>query len=154
MFEALRKLLADLTDGGVQRPFEADDERLAAAALLVHVAAVDGAFSDAERGVLRSCLQSKFDLDDEAADDLIEQAIVADREAVDLYRFTSLLLRELDKDARKRLVGMMWSVVYADGRVTEFEDNLIWRAADLLGISSRERLAMRRDARAGAGREA
>jgi len=35
---------------------------------------------------------------------------------------------------------MMWEIIYADGRVTEFESNLIWRAADLLGISSRERI--------------
>ena len=28
---------------------------------------------------------------------------------------------------------MMWEIVLADGRVNEFEDNLMWRAADLLG---------------------
>ena len=28
---------------------------------------------------------------------------------------------------------MMWELVYADGQVTEFEDNVVWRAADLLG---------------------
>ncbi len=38
---------------------------------------------------------------------------------------------------------MMWEIVFADGHVTEFEDNLLWRAADLLGISSRERIALR-----------
>ncbi len=38
---------------------------------------------------------------------------------------------------------MLWEMVYADGNVTEFEDNLIWRAADLLGISSRERIELR-----------
>ena len=53
-------------------------------------------------------------------------------EAVDLYRFTSLLNRSLDEEGRCRIVEMMWQVVYADGDVTEFEDNLIWRAADLL----------------------
>jgi len=39
---------------------------------------------------------------------------------------------------------MLWEIVYADGKVSEFEDNLIWRAADLLGISSRERIELRR----------
>jgi len=28
--------------------------------------------------------------------------------------------------------------------VNEFEDNLMWRAADLLGVSSRDRIALRR----------
>ena len=35
------------------------------------------------------------------------------------------------------------SPVIADGHVTEFEDNLMWRAADLLGVSSRDRIALR-----------
>ena len=68
---------------------------------------------------------------------------VADRDAIDLYRFTSLLNRSLDEAGRLRIVEMMWEIVYADRRVTELEDNLIWRAADLLGISSRERIELR-----------
>ena len=43
-----------------------------------------------------------------------------------------------------RIVEMMWEIVYADGKVNEFEDNVIWRAADLLDISSRDRIEMRR----------
>jgi uncharacterized tellurite resistance protein B-like protein len=38
---------------------------------------------------------------------------------------------------------MMWQVAHADGRVTEFEDNLIWRAADLLHVPSQARIALR-----------
>ena len=39
---------------------------------------------------------------------------------------------------------MMWQIVYADGRRDELEDNLLWRAADLLGVSPRERIELRR----------
>jgi uncharacterized tellurite resistance protein B-like protein len=38
---------------------------------------------------------------------------------------------------------MMWELVYADGSVTEFEDNVVWRASDLLGISSRDRIELK-----------
>ena len=38
---------------------------------------------------------------------------------------------------------MMWEIVYADGQRDELEDNLLWRAADLLGVSSRERIELR-----------
>jgi uncharacterized tellurite resistance protein B-like protein len=38
---------------------------------------------------------------------------------------------------------MLWQIVYADGRVTEFEENLIWRAADLLHVPSEARIALR-----------
>jgi len=62
---------------------------------------------------------------------------------VDLYHFTSLINRSLDEPGRLGIVEMMWEIVLADGRVTEFEDNLMWRAADLLGVSSRDRIALR-----------
>jgi uncharacterized tellurite resistance protein B-like protein len=38
----------------------------------------------------------------------------------------------------------MWEIVYADGKRDELEDNLLWRAADLLGVSPRERIDLRR----------
>ncbi|MGH6783902.1 MAG: TerB family tellurite resistance protein, partial [Sphingomicrobium sp.] len=104
---------------------------------------VDGAASDAEHRVLHAVLQSQFDLDDAAIAELIEAATAADREAIDLYQFTSLINRSLDEDGRRRIVEMMWQLVYADGHVNEFEDNVIWRAADLLGLSSRERIGLR-----------
>jgi hypothetical protein len=38
---------------------------------------------------------------------------------------------------------MMWELVYADGEVSEFEDNVVWRAADLLAVSSRDRIELK-----------
>ena len=38
------------------------------------------------------------------------------------------------------------------GALNEFEDNLVWRAADLLGVASRDRIDIRR--RVAAGRQA
>ena len=80
---------------------------------------------------------------DAAAGELIEQAAVADEKAVDLYHFTRLLNGSLDESERLRLIEMMWTIAYADGRASEFDDNLIWRVADLLGVSSTERIALR-----------
>ena len=97
-----------------------------------------------ERDKLHAVIKRRFDLDDATTDELVAEATEAEHEAIDLYHFTSLINRSLDEDGRRRMVEMMWEMVYADGRVTEFEDNLIWRAADLLGISSRDRIELRR----------
>jgi len=144
MFQAFKDFVSELT-GGHKDPsrFEEGDYRLAAAALLVHVGMIDGSLSDAERAKLHSVIKRCFNLDDAAAEALIVQATAAEQEAIDLYRFTSLLNRSLDEEGRLRMVEMMWQVVYADHQVTEFEDNLIWRAADLLGVSQQERIALR-----------
>ena len=62
---------------------------------------------------------------------------------MDLYHFTSVIMRSVDEEGRLRIIEMMWELVYADGQVSEFEDNVVWRAADLLGISSRDRIDLK-----------
>jgi uncharacterized tellurite resistance protein B-like protein len=155
MFGSFRKLMAELVDG--EKPaneYGENDYRLAAATLLVHTASIDGSISEVERARLHDLLKHRFSLDDAGTDKLVEEATEADASATDLYQFTSKLNRTMDDEARARLVEMMWQIVYADGAVTEFEDNLIWRAADLLNVSREQRIALRaRVAAAGKGGE-
>jgi uncharacterized tellurite resistance protein B-like protein len=145
MLDSLKEFISELAGGQTRSEgFTDDDYRIAAAALLVHAATIDGTFSEVERERLEALIKLRFGLGDAAAAALIAQATAAEQEAVDLYRFTSLINRAVDDDGRRRIVEMLWQIVYADGRITEFEDNLIWRAADLLGVSSRERIEIRR----------
>src|ERR1700761_4815910 len=145
MFEAFRHFIAEFSDGARHpNEFADNDYRLAAAALLVHAAAIDGELSQAERDKLHAVIKERFALDDAATDALVLQATEAEHEAVDLYHFTSLLNRSLNEPGRARIVEMMWEIVYADGERDELEDNLIWRAADLLGVSQQERIELRR----------
>jgi len=144
MFEAFRQFLSDVTEGGKHPKHFADtDYRLAAAALLVHAAAIDGNISEAERNKLHLVIKRRFGLDDATTDELVAEATEAEREAIDLYHFTRVINRSLDEDGRRRLVEMMWEIAYADGRVAEFEENLLWRAADLLGVSAHDRIELR-----------
>jgi uncharacterized tellurite resistance protein B-like protein len=39
---------------------------------------------------------------------------------------------------------MLWKMAFADGAISEFEDNVMWRVADLLAVSPHERIALRR----------
>jgi uncharacterized tellurite resistance protein B-like protein len=142
IFEALKAFLADASGRKTERP--AVDERLATAALLVHTIAIDGDVKPKERAALREALTVRFELSRSEAEDLIEQARERDAEAVDLYGFTSILKRSLDPEGRERVIEMMWEIVYADGGVHEFEDNMVWRVAELLGVSPRDRIRLRK----------
>lgn len=141
MFDAIKNFVSDLANGDKEAGDR--DLRIATAALLVHAATTDSGMSAAERDQLRNLLKQRFELDDAAADELIEQAAEADEKAVDLYHFTRQIDDRLDGNARLRMIEMMWTIAYADGAVSAFEDNLIWRVADLLGVSSTERIALR-----------
>jgi uncharacterized tellurite resistance protein B-like protein len=144
MFDAIKKLMSDLGEGGKPAAqFGEGDYRLAAAALLVHAAGIDGNIVDVERQKLHAVIKQRFTLDDAGADKLIAVASEAERQAIDLYQFTTRLNRTLNAAGRAHIVEMLWQIVCADGIITEFEDNLVWRAADLLGVSRDERIALR-----------
>jgi uncharacterized tellurite resistance protein B-like protein len=152
VFESFRKFIGEFVDGEKHpSQFGEDDYRLAAAAMLVHAAAIDGEMSQSENDKLHAVIKQRFGLDEVATEELIEKATAAEHEAVDLYHFTHQLNRALNEEGRARIVEMMWEIVYADGKRDELEDNLVWRAADLLGISPRERVLLRRQVSGEAG---
>jgi hypothetical protein len=88
--------------------------------------------------------KADFALDDLAVAQLIDEAVEIGRTAFDLYHCTRRLNKILDDQGRRYVVKMMWEIVCADGYVNALEDNIIWRAADLLGVSSRQRVELRR----------
>ena len=145
MFGSLKSFISDLVeDAGRPDQFEGRDCRLATAALLIRVTTVDSDMSKARRGKLHAVLKSRFGLDDVATVRLIDDAAVAEASAIDLYHFTHRLNHALDEEGRRQIVKMMWEIIYADGSVNEFESNIIWRAADLLAVPSRQRIELRR----------
>ena len=145
MLDGLRQFIVEIVSPGAHqdRTFDDTGYRLAATALLIHVISLDGEPSDIEKRKLHGLLETRFRLDPGTADQLIASATLVEGEAVDLYHFTSVIMRSVNEEGRLRIVEMMWELAYADGQVSEFEDNVVWRAADLLGISSRDRIDLK-----------
>ncbi len=139
MFEKIKQLFSSK-----QIEEEIIDTKLALAALLVHLAAIDGIVSKEEQKLLSDILQKKFDLNQQEVTSLLQQATKKQQEAVDYYQFTSLLIG-LDEKERIDIIRLMWEVVFADGVNHELEDNMVWRIAELIGVSSRERTILRKE---------
>jgi uncharacterized tellurite resistance protein B-like protein len=145
MLDALKNFIDELTgDSQREKPIDIADYQLAAAALLVHIASIDGDFDHQERHRIQQLVEARFGLTSAQASKLIIAAQESESEAVDLYRFTSVLKRRLDPDGRIQVVGMLWDMAHADGAVHEFEENVVWRVAELLGVSTRDRVELRR----------
>jgi uncharacterized tellurite resistance protein B-like protein len=151
MLDALRRFLADMAGNNEKLAVGEDEIRLAAAALLFHVVAVDGVVSGEERAMLSELLQKRFHLDRADTKSLVRAAEEADGEAVDLYGFTSLLKARLEQADRERIIELMWKLVYADGTVHEFEDNAVWRVAELLAVPSQTRIRLKQSVRGRGG---
>ena len=137
MFEAITRLF-----NKPEAALSSQDPKLAVAVLLVHLASVDGQMKDEERKTIRRALVDHYELDEASVDRLIKEAALRDAEAVDFYRFTSALTA-LEMEDRIEIIRMMWMVVFADKKNHELEDNMVWRIAELIGVSSRDRTILR-----------
>jgi uncharacterized tellurite resistance protein B-like protein len=138
MFEALTRIFSQ-----PETEVPEHEPQLAVAALLVHLAAVDGQMSPQERTAIKAALADAYGMDEAEVENLIREAAARDAEAVDFYRFTSAL-SSLELEERLEIIEMMWRVVFTDDANHELEDNMVWRVAELIGVSSRDRTVLRR----------
>lgn len=146
MLERLQAFFQNLTQGRGNEMISPDDPRVAVAALCFQVMEADGVIHEAEREKLQQLLREQYGLADEELQALLAAGQRAESEAVDYYRFTSDIKRHLDEEQRLQLLGILWDIVYADGSRSEMEDHVVWRVADLLGVSDRDRVRQRREA--------
>jgi uncharacterized tellurite resistance protein B-like protein len=144
MFDRLTAFLSGLSGPAKPRPDDANDPRVAAAALLVHVAEADGERGPEETEALHGVIAQAYGLSAEEARDIAARGAFADQAAVDFYPFARTLTRALDRAQRRDFVAMMWEVAFADGRLAETEDHTLWRIAEILGIEQAERIALRK----------
>lgn len=123
-----------------------DDPRLAATALMLHLVDADGVRLDVERAALRDAVKRAYGLSGRGLDEFLVRAEEEHRRSIDLFAFTSVLKRHLDGPARIAFIGQLWEIVFADGEISELEDNVVWRVAELIGVDRRDRIAMRQRA--------
>ena len=148
MFDKIRLFIDSLTGAEQSSSIEAGDPRIAIVALCIQVMEADGHADTSERRKVRAMIKERYALDNAALDALIAAGENAESEAIDFFRFTSDIKRHFTEEQRIDLVGMLWEIVYVDGERSEMEDNVIWRIADLLGVSGRDRILKRQEAAA------
>jgi uncharacterized tellurite resistance protein B-like protein len=149
MLGRLRDLLAghgEPGDGG--RAAGWSDETRAAAALLVEVARMDSAFDASEREMVERLLGARFGLGPEEARALVAWAEDRVAESTQILPFTRVVKDRFSYDERVELVEMLWSVVYADGQVHDYEASLLRRVAGLVYVSDGDSGAARKRAQA------
>ncbi len=112
----------------------ADELRLAAAALLVVAARLDGEFGAAERDTVLRLLQSRLEVEADEAVELLEMAEAAAMRSTQLFAFTETVKNGYDAEERVAMIEMLWEVAYADGKLHDYEANLLRRVAGLIHV--------------------
>ncbi|MCU1229428.1 MAG: hypothetical protein JWO97_2312 [Acidobacteria bacterium] len=132
------KLIGRFKDGLCEQRASSSSEhdplRLATAAVLLEIGYADGEFSPAEDGDLAGFLQRAFALSGDVARELIAAAAEIRAKTIDHFALTSFIRKNAPLDQRIEIVRTMWRMVYSDGRLTDYENYLVRKLADLLGL--------------------
>ena len=111
-----------------------DPMRLATAAVLLDIAYADGSLAPSEDEDIVEHLQRAFGLDGEMAQELLKAAEEIRSRTIDHFALTNLIRRNATLAERIEIVKTMWRIVYADGKLTDYESYLVRKLADLLGL--------------------
>lgn len=117
---------------------QSDELHIAAAALLVRAAQIDGVMDASEEKLLGRLIGPHFGLQPEAAGVLIAEAKLAADEAGDLFQFTHRINQHFGETHKLMLVELLWQIVLADGVVDDFEANLMRRVAGLIYVTDQQ----------------
>ena len=110
------------------------DVALAVAALMTEVMRMDGEADAAERAHIVGRLEQRFGLDTTAVHRLIEDAGRETEEALDLHQFTSVVVKSFTTEERIQILADLWQVAMAGGYVDPYEEQLLRRIAELMGL--------------------
>jgi uncharacterized tellurite resistance protein B-like protein len=120
--------------------------RMATAVLMIDVARADHVFDESEFDRVLQLVQTHFALPAEQAAELVVAANDRAEDLVSAFDFTKVLHEHLDHGEKARIVGLLWQIAYADGRLDKYEDSLVLKISDLLHVSRGLVMRLKHDA--------
>ncbi|HKJ80482.1 MAG TPA: TerB family tellurite resistance protein [Ignavibacteriaceae bacterium] len=138
MFEYFRNILTAAPERansgyGMQKKLQ-----VATCALYFEMAKADDKFTDVEHKKIISMMKEEFDLGEEDVDELIQQTKESIRRSVSIYEFTTIIDQNLPRDEKLKLMKNLWRLIYLDGKLDKYEDNLVKRIGDMLKLEHKE----------------
>ena len=119
---------------------------LACAALMFEVARADFAVEAVEQETVTRQLTEQFSLSADEVSTITEVAVEQADTATCLFEFTRTLNELASAEQKRKLLAMMWRVAMADHALSQYEEHLIRKVADLLYLPHSDFIAAKQSA--------
>ena len=103
--------------------------------LMIEAAYTDGQIDNIELNKIKMSLINVFTEDPNEVDLILEKALKNKNNSNSLHYYTSFINKNFEEDKKLLLVETLWEIVLSDGKIHDFESNLIRRLSGLLYIS-------------------
>lgn len=105
------------------------------ATLLIHAARLDENYSQDEKLTINKCLVQLGFGENDKVEKLIDRCEALEKESNQILHLTQEI-KKLKYTDRLKIIEVLVEVVYADGKMDEFEDNLIRRVCGLVYVEN------------------
>ncbi|MEM1080004.1 MAG: TerB family tellurite resistance protein [Pseudomonadota bacterium] len=138
LIDTFRQIMQHDPAAEVEDRSDTSDVPMAAAVLLLELAWADDEATATEHRVLEQAIAQTYQLDPEALERLLTQAKTVQKQSTSLHEFTSSLRASLNAGQRGELIEWLWRVAYADQHLDPYEEQLVRRLTDLIGVPHQE----------------
>lgn len=138
----LDKLFAKFTSPSAPEP-QQDSLELAFAALLIEAAVADEEYTDKEKSLINHMISAQFNVDENKAIAIREDAEAAQQRANDLHQFSRVVKTDMDHDDKLKLIEDMWVIALSDAERAPYEEMIIRRLVGLIHVTDPESAAAR-----------
>ncbi|HEX7154182.1 MAG TPA: TerB family tellurite resistance protein [Thermoanaerobaculia bacterium] len=128
------RIKSGLTEAAPEPHNRHEPLRLATAAVLLDIGYADGELSASEDEDLAGYLAGRFELSPGDTKELIEAAAEIRGRTIDHFALTSFIRKNATLEERIEIVKTMWRMVFSDGKLTDYENYLVRKLADLMGL--------------------
>ena len=142
MFEKIKEFLSaklgqeneELSETMSGEPTEKDIQ-IATTVLLVEMASTDGDIDAQEGGVVARILSQQFSIEDHEVPDIVKAAIAAKKQEGKIDLFVKQVNENFSDVQKRRVLAMLWKVVFADGKIDRQEERLMEQMRNRLRLS-------------------
>ena len=133
MLESLKKIFnqSDTSENNIN----SNEELNLLCGLMIETAETDGKIDKEEIIKISKILIETFEENIEDVKQEIEKCLKEVNEPKSLHFFTSKINKVFSDDKKILLIEVLWEIVLSDGKIHEYESNLIRRLAGLLYVS-------------------
>ena len=103
--------------------------------LMIEAAYTDGKIDTNELNKIKLCLINIFSEDPKEVNLVLKRAEENKNNSKSLHHYTSFINKNFDDKKKILLIEALWEIVLSDGKVHDFESNLLRRLSGLLYIS-------------------
>lgn len=138
MLNKLKMFFQAVSENGRPAGDAQHETHVAAAAMLIQAAMIDGEVDPVERERIAIMVERRLGVPRDAVAGILAESERKAEKAVDIYSFFRVVNEHFEHEERITLIEMLWEVAYADGVLHDHEANLIRKVTGMLGLTDVE----------------